>query len=135
MEKQTFIIDGAQFSSLQEFAHYFSNLVLKDYEWSGNLDAFNDILRGGFGTPEGGFILRWENSALSRQRLGHAETIKWIEEHLSTCHPSNVPHLNKRLAEPKEGQGETIFDTIVEIIQAHGIGGDEAEDDVELQFA
>ena len=135
MEKQTFVIDGTQFSSLLEFAQYFSNLVLKDYDWRGNLDAFNDILRGGFGTPEGGFILRWENSALSRQRLGYAETIKWTEEHIQSCHPSNVSHLNQRLAELKQWRGETLFDTIVEIIQVHGPGGEEAEDGVELHLA
>ncbi|MCP3977199.1 MAG: hypothetical protein GY720_22140 [bacterium] len=27
-------------------------------EWGRNLDAFNDILRGGFGTPEDGFVVR-----------------------------------------------------------------------------
>lgn len=132
MNKQTFVIDGEQFSSLHEFAQYFSNLVLKEYEWRGNLDAFNDILRGGFGTPEGGFILRWEKSALSRQSLGYPETIKWLEEHIQTCHPANVPHLQQRLAEAKQGRGETLFDTIFEIIQIHGFGGDEAEDGVEL---
>lgn len=43
---------------------------LDGYEWTGNLDAFNDILRGGFGTPEGGFVLRWVNSDVSAERLG-----------------------------------------------------------------
>ena len=132
MEKQTFIIDGAQFSSLEEFAQYFSNLVFRGHKWGGNLDAFNDMLRGGFGSPEGGFIIRWQNSVLSRQSLGYAETIKWIEEHLQTCDPGNVPHLQQRLVEAKQGRGETLFDTIVEIIQVHGFGGDEAEDGVEL---
>lgn len=82
MGKAVIVLDGAKFSSLKEFAIFFSNQALKGYPWDGNLDAFNDILNGGFGTPEGGFILRWENSALSRERLG-----------------------------------ETLFDTIVEIIE------------------
>lgn len=131
MNKQIFIIDGAQFSSLEEFAQYFSNMVFKGHQWGGNLDAFNDMLRGGFGSPEGGFILRWENSAISRQSLGYPETIKWITEHLNTCHPTNIPHLQQRLAEAKQGNGETLFDTIVEIIQAQGPD----EDGVELQLA
>ena len=132
MAKQTFIIDGAQFSSLEEFAQYFSNLVFEGHQWGGNLDAFNDMLYGGFGSPESGFVLRWNNSALSRQSLGYPATIKWLEEHLQTCHPGNIPHLEQRLAEAKQGRGETLFDTIVEIIQVHGFGGDEAEDDIEL---
>jgi RNAse (barnase) inhibitor barstar len=63
------IIDGNRFDDLDGFAREFSTL-LKDHIWHGNLDAFNDILRGGFGTPEGGFVLRWLNSTRSRQALG-----------------------------------------------------------------
>ena len=40
--------------------------------WGRNLDAFNDILRGGFGTPEVGFTLVWRNAHTSQQRLGPA---------------------------------------------------------------
>ena len=36
-------------------------------DWGHNLDAFNDILRGGLWyTQRGGFILKWKNSELSR---------------------------------------------------------------------
>ena len=44
--------------------------LLRGEEFNANLDAFNDMLRGGFGTPPGGFVLRWVNSA--RSRAGHA---------------------------------------------------------------
>jgi len=132
MSKQTFIIDGAQFSSLEEFARYFSKLLLCDYEWHGNLDAFNDILRGGFGTPDSGFILHWQNSSLSRERLGYDETAKWLEERIAHCHPSNVPQFQDRLEQIKQGRGETVFDMIVEIIQIHCANGREEEDGVEL---
>jgi RNAse (barnase) inhibitor barstar len=130
--KQIYILDGSKFSSFQEFAQHFSETVLNDYQWQGNLDAFNDILRGGFGTPEGGFILQWKNSALSRERLGHAETAKWLEERIKKCHPSNISRFQQRLAEIKQGRGKTLFDTLVEIISVHGVGGHEAQDEVEL---
>jgi hypothetical protein len=58
------VIDGAAFSDFAGFAREFTRL-LDDYTWSGNLEAFKDILRGGFGTPEDGWILRWLNSKLS----------------------------------------------------------------------
>jgi RNAse (barnase) inhibitor barstar len=63
------VIDGARFADLDGFAREFSRL-LRDYTWRGNLDAFNDILRGGFGTPENGWVLRWLNSERSRNALG-----------------------------------------------------------------
>ena len=67
--KPVLVIDGATFDDLRGLAAQFST-HLDGHEWTGNLDAFNDILGGGFGTPEGGFALRWLNSALSAERLG-----------------------------------------------------------------
>ncbi len=134
MGKRLYEIDGAKFSTLEEFAACFSAGLLEDYRWQGHLDAFNDILRGGFGTPADGFILHWKNSALSRERLGYAETIKWLEACLLQCHSSNVPRLSQELAEAKDQRGPTLFDMLVEIIHAHGPGGAEQADNVELQL-
>ena len=72
--KRTIEIDGARFSSLEGFYDEVSARLIPGAEWGRNLDAFNDILRGGFGTPEKGFVLVWKNHALARDRLGHAET-------------------------------------------------------------
>jgi hypothetical protein len=49
--------------------------LISDVHWGRNLDAFNDILRGGFGTPEGGFILRSVNAARSRDLLGRVAVL------------------------------------------------------------
>jgi hypothetical protein len=82
-------IGGSRFRDLDGFSGEFSTRAPLEYRWRGNLDAFNDILRGGFGTPEGGFVLRWLNSSLSIERLGHGETVKWLEGMRQTCDPSN----------------------------------------------
>lgn len=134
MSKRVYIIDGTKFSTLEEFARYFSEVVLEDYQWHGSLDAFNDVLRGGFGTPLGGYVIHWENSELSRQNLGYAETASWLKDHLVTCDPSGTPDFQRRLEQAKGGRGETLFDTIVEIIRVHGVGGVESEDEVELEL-
>jgi hypothetical protein len=47
-------IDGGNFSDFDGFAREFSTLLCH-HTWQGNSDAFNDILREGFGTPEGGW--------------------------------------------------------------------------------
>jgi RNAse (barnase) inhibitor barstar len=73
--KPVYEIDGREFATLQEFFALISRVLIPDAEWGHNLDAFNDILRGGFGTPEGGFVFRWANSTISRERLGHRETV------------------------------------------------------------
>jgi RNAse (barnase) inhibitor barstar len=63
-------IDGANFSTIDGFYDEISRVLIPGATWGRNLDAFNDILWGGFGTPEDGFVLVWNNHHLSRDRLG-----------------------------------------------------------------
>lgn len=56
-----------------------------------NFDAFNDVVRGGFGTPHGGFKLRWINSAHSRAALAYDAVAAELER-------------------ARRGEGQTIFD-------------------------
>ena len=82
-------IDGKDFATLEEFYDEISRVLIPDAWWGRNLDAFNDILRGGFGTPEGSFTLRWLNHDVSQRRLGYDETVRQLEMRLQRCHPSN----------------------------------------------
>ncbi|WP_030443620.1 barstar family protein [Actinoplanes subtropicus] len=127
------VIDGAAFSDLDGFAREFSKLLCH-HTWRGNLDAFNDILRGGFGTPEDGWVLRWLDSDSSRSALGYEATIEWLEGVLLTCHPSNRSQVENELLAARRSEGTTLFDMIVEIIRYHGPGGPESEDGVLLDL-
>jgi hypothetical protein len=100
-----------------------------------NLDAFNDILRGGFGTPDSGFTLVWRNHDLSRERLGYPETVRQLERRLERCHPANRGEVRAELAEARCERGPTVFDWLLEIIRIHGPEGEEAKDGVELILA
>lgn len=128
----TYEIDGTRFSTLEEFYDEVSRVLIPDVFWGHNLDAFNDILRGGFGTPEAGFVLVWKNSDLSRRRLSYQETIRQLQLRLDRCHPSNIDNVAKELESAKRNEGSTVFDWLVEIIRVHGQGGSEEEDNVEL---
>jgi hypothetical protein len=132
-DRPTLIIDGSSFSDLDGFCRAFSSF-LTDYTWTGNLDAFNDLLRGGFGTPEGGFVLRWLDSDHSRSALGWAATTQYLEQKLQRCHPANREAVRRDLARASRGEGATLFDTIVEIIRDHGEGGSEAADGIHLEL-
>jgi hypothetical protein len=127
-------LDGALFNDLEGFANLFSTVVLDGHPWNGNLDAFNDMLRGGFGTPADGFVLRIRNCRQARDALGHAETARWFEERASACHPSNREDFLHRAREARAGLGDTLFDIIVEIIRVHGPDGDERSDNVFLEL-
>jgi RNAse (barnase) inhibitor barstar len=128
-------IDGSRFNDLAGLAEEFSTQALVGNRWHGNLDALNDILRGGFGTPKGGFTLRWLNSTLSAERLGYGEMITWLESIRKSAHPSNWQSIEKRLEAARRREGQTMFDMLIEIIRVHGPGGTEAEDNVLLELA
>lgn len=126
-------IDGSLFTSLEGFFAHFGERALSS-PWGRNLNAFNDVLRGGFGTPEDGFTLRWKNHSVSRHRLGYEETVRQLERKLQRCHPAHRAIAAQELEAAMAGQGPTVFDWIVEIIREHGVGGSEAEDQVRLEL-
>lgn len=130
--KPVYEIDGGCFSTLEGFYEEISRVVIPGADWGHNLDAFNDILRGGFGTPEGGFTLKWRNSQLSQERLGYPETVRQLEKRLNRCHPSNRDSVAADLDAARKHAGSTVFDWLIEIIKIHSIDGREAEDGVEL---
>jgi hypothetical protein len=95
--KKIYTVDGSRFSTLVECAAEFTRVLELTMPWNGNLDAFNDFLRGGFGTSDEGFVLIWQHSDLARQWLGHGETLRWLEERVHHCHPTNVAHFRSGL--------------------------------------
>lgn len=127
-------IDGQNFATLEGFYDEIARVLIPGAPWGRNLDAFNDILRGGFGTPDGGFVLRWNNHQVSREQLGYAETERQLELKLARCHPSNQKLVSQEIALARTNQGPTVFDWLVEIIQVHGAGGAESDDAVALEL-
>lgn len=126
-------IDGTRFSTLEEFFTEFYRSATPGWNpFSPNLDGFNDVLRGGFGTPEEGFSIRWKNHEVSRQRLGYPETVRQMEQRLARCHPTNRGRVSEDLQQAHTQKGPTVFDWLIEIIRDHGPGGAEADDGVEL---
>lgn len=125
-------MDGTNFETLEGFYDEVSRVLIPRVSWGRNLDAFNDILRGGFGTPEEGFVLIWENSEISRVNLGYAETVRQLQKHLERCHLTARPKFKAQLNDARNHVGPTVFDWLIEIIRIHGSGGREAEDNVVL---
>ena len=119
MTKKTYIVDGTKFSTLAEAATEFTQVLGLTIPWNGNLDAFNDFLNGGFGTPGEGFILIWQYSETSKMRLGFEETLRWLDEAARKSRPSNASQIHDRIAAARRKQGQTLFETLVEIIRDH----------------
>ncbi len=132
MSKTVYNIDGARFSTLEGFFEEIGAVLIPGEEWGKNLDAFNDILRGGFGTPDDGFILKWKNSSLSQDRLGYAETARQLVRRLERCHPANRASISEQLAKARDGVGPTTYDWLIETIHTHCANGKEHEDGIVL---
>jgi RNAse (barnase) inhibitor barstar len=132
---QTYEIDGENFSTLEEFYDEISRAVIPGADWGRNLDALDDILYGGFGTPVEGFVLRWKNHDVSLQRLGYPETVRQLEKRLERCDPTNRERVRGELDLARAGQGPTVYDWLVEIIAGHSAGDREADDNVKLELA
>ena len=72
--RQKFIIDGESFKDIEGFYCEIDRLLTKNLSWKTghNLDAFNDLLRGGFGVHEYGepISIFWKNFSKSKKDLG-----------------------------------------------------------------
>jgi RNAse (barnase) inhibitor barstar len=72
-KKITLIIDGNNFETLEGFYSEADKILTKKLTWDTghNLDAFTDLLRGGFGVHEYGepLLLIWKNSTKSKADL------------------------------------------------------------------
>lgn len=112
-------IDGTAFTTLEGFYDEVTTKIVSGASWGKNLDAFNDILGGGFGSPEEGFILVWRNSELSRRNLGYAETVRQLKLRLERCHPSARESVRNELKMAERRRGPTVFDWLVDIISQH----------------
>ncbi len=89
-------MDGSRFDDYAGFAREFTQF-LDNYAWHGDLNALNDIMWGGFGTPQGSWTLRWTHSERSRAALGYEETARRLHELLPRVHSTGRAHWQERL--------------------------------------
>jgi RNAse (barnase) inhibitor barstar len=112
-------IPGERITSLEAFYRVIGEAINGPGGYFGtNLDALADCLRGGFGTPEGGYVIRWLNADASRRELGYAETVRQLEARLARCHISARDQVRQDLARACRHEGPTAFDWLVEILNS-----------------
>ena len=122
-DKQTIIINGNNFSDLEIFYDKIDQVLTKDLDWNTvhNLNAFNDLLHGGFGVYEyeEPITLIWENITKSKIDLGLEPTWKWYQQKIAENKVENQHFFTDRLKELTENNGQLLFDIILEIISEH----------------
>jgi RNAse (barnase) inhibitor barstar len=120
MNKKTIIINGGNFSDLESFYKEIDKILTKDLEWDTghNLNAFNDLLRGGFGVHEyeESITLIWKNISKSKTDFGLESTKKMYEQKIAESNVEYQQFFKDKLKELIENNGQTLLDTIIEII-------------------
>jgi len=70
-EKKHFELDGSKMKNLDQFYDEVEKTLTKSFKMGRNLDALNDVLRGGFGVFDSGesIVLTWKHSKKSKAEL------------------------------------------------------------------
>jgi RNAse (barnase) inhibitor barstar len=112
--KKMTVIDGSLFSNMGEFYEEVSQLFMKDEDWKvGTLDGFDDILYGVDAD------ITWKNAQKSKKDLGFGLTKEFYENKIRQGKPFNVKLIQQKLDELIDGNGQTLFDILIEIIESH----------------
>ncbi|MFF2064318.1 barstar family protein [Streptomyces sp. NPDC058200] len=120
----TYVIDGAEVTDLDRFWQVIGAAVNGPGGYFGrNLDALADCLRGGYGTPDDGdFVIEWRRHEISRRMLGQEETVRTLQRRLERAHPDNKAGIQTELDQARAGQGATVFDELVRLIEEEAPG-------------
>lgn len=114
------VIDGERFNNIEEFYCEVDRVLTRGLSWETghNLDAFNDLLCGGFGVHEYGekLEIQWINAKKSKNNLGYKATAEYYRQLMQKCHPDNIEYIKTLLLEAEAQKGETLMDMIVNII-------------------
>jgi hypothetical protein len=86
------------------------------------LRSLQDCAVGGFGAAPP-FIVRWKDATHSRRALGHEALRQWAEKrlhHRDFFDADGERWLRETLARAARGEGETLFDRLVEALGVRG---------------
>lgn len=125
--KKVIVIDGRKFTDLEGFFCLMYEIFRADdctTAFGHNLDAFNDLLGGGFGIHGVGepIIIKWINYGESRKALGYEETARYYKDKLEKTRFSDNYVLRRRMDQALERRGRTLLDMITGIIREDETG-------------
>ncbi len=116
-------IDGTAINDIASFYEEINRVFMVGESWQigQSLDAFNDLLFGGYGALQGAqsVDLVWHHMAHSRSALGYQTTRDYYLEKLKPDSPYNKNLFADKLLALESGQGETYFDTILAVLAEH----------------
>lgn len=122
MSKQI-IIDGNQIYDIKSLYEEINLKFMQGEDWQlgESLDAFDDLLYGGFGAIKGDepINLVWKNFENNREVLGFDLTLNFYENKLKQPQVFNKKIIEDKIQKLKNTGRDTYFDIILEIIASH----------------
>src|SRR3546814_15474198 len=85
-----------------------------DFTLGPSLDAFNDVLHGGYGAIRGNepICLKWLHFEKNKEELGVAATLVFYQATLEQPETFNPEWARKKIAELERGEGQTYMDLL-----------------------
>ncbi|MGJ1285772.1 barstar family protein [Sphingobacterium spiritivorum] len=117
------IINGNHIHDISSFYEEINRVFMAEEDWKigCSLDAFNDLLYGGFGilnkTEQP--VLIWTAIEKSKEALGYDATKAYYQQKIDAGPVFNTSFFEHKLTELMEGKGQTYFDIVIEIIAGH----------------
>lgn len=108
-------IDGANFSTLEDFYDEVGRAFFHEHPWDRSLDAFSRTLDDML-AEHGPMTIVWKNSEKSREDLSYPETIRQLEGKLTHTPPGLRDEMLFELESAHKGEGNTVFSWIAEIM-------------------
>ncbi|MCD7971618.1 MAG: hypothetical protein LUG18_02970 [Candidatus Azobacteroides sp.] len=120
---KTFTIDGSKIHNIPSFYEEINSVFMSKEDWKlgESLDAFSDMLYGGYGEIKGNEEIRllWKDFEKNRADLGLELTKNYYRNKLKYPSTFDVRFVEQKLAELENGTGKTYFEMIQEIIGEH----------------
>ncbi len=120
---KTLTLNGAHIHDIPSFYGEVNAVFMANESWqlAQSLDAFNDLLYGGFGALAGNepATLVWLDAELSRKALGHEATRRYYLDKLAQPERFNSAHFQRQLEALENASGKTYFDILLEIVADH----------------
>ena len=120
---KTIVIEGSRIHDIRSLYEEINRVFMQGEDWklAESLDAFNDLLYGGFGAilHENEVKIIWNHAAQSQKALGFETTKIYYENKLMHPELYNVALFKAKLSDLISGKGPTYYEIIKEIIASH----------------
>jgi len=122
-EIKELILDGNRIHDIPSFYDEVNRVFMQEvgFTLGPSLDAFNDVLHGGYGAIRGNepICLKWLHFEKNKEDLGVAATIAFYRAKLEQPETFNPEWARKKVDELECGEGQTYIDMLLEIIGEH----------------